>query len=98
MIKELKKFKTVFENSIYTTYFVFLTQLSYAAILSTAYALIMMIVIVGLLKEAVEAKWCSVTTFFLLFVSLSFVISALLHPQVRPCTCLIYIEFDPSVS
>lgn len=43
----------------------------------------MMIVIVGLLKEAVGAAFCSVTTFFLVFVAGVFVLSAMLHPQVK---------------
>jgi hypothetical protein len=43
----------------------------------------MMIVIVGLLREAAEAQFCSVTTFFLVFVAGIFVISAFLHPQVN---------------
>ena len=42
-----------------------------------------MIVIVGLLREAAEAQFCSVTTFFLVFVAGIFVISAFLHPQVN---------------
>ena len=57
-------------------------QLLYAAILSTAYSLVMMIVIVGLLKQASEYGFESVTTIFLLFVAGVFVISAFIHPQV----------------
>jgi chitin synthase len=55
--------------------------LAYAAIVSTVYSLLMMVVIVGLLVEAAGAGLCSVTTLFLLFVTGVFVLSALLHPQ-----------------
>ena len=51
--------------------------------MSTIYSLVMMIVIVGLLREAAEAQFCSVTTFFLVFVAGIFIISAFLHPQVN---------------
>ena len=50
--------------------------------LSTVYALVMMIVIVGLMKETIEAGFCSITTYFLLFVASAFIIAAILHPQV----------------
>ncbi|VDI58932.1 chitin synthase [Mytilus galloprovincialis] len=75
-------------------------QLSYAAILSTLYSLLMMIVIVGLLKEAVGAAFCSVTTFFLVFVAGVFVLSAMLHPQEFWCIIhgLLYFLAIPSMS
>ena len=57
-------------------------QLAYAAIVSTIYSLLMMVVLVGLLVEAAGAGLCSVTTLFLLFVAGVFVLSAILHPQV----------------
>ena len=57
-------------------------QLNYAGILSTGYSLVMMIVLVGLLINAADNGFCSVTTIFLLFVAGVFVISAFLHPRV----------------
>ncbi|XP_071123865.1 chitin synthase chs-2-like [Mytilus edulis] len=76
------------------------TQLAYAAIVSILYALVMMIVIVGLIKEAVVAQWCSVTTIFLLFVASAFVLSAMLHPQEIGCIFhgFIYFLAIPSMS
>ncbi|KAJ8320604.1 hypothetical protein KUTeg_002191 [Tegillarca granosa] len=44
-------------------------QLTYAAILSVIYSLVMMVVLVGLLREAATAGFCSVTTIFLCFVA-----------------------------
>ena len=41
-----------------------------------------MLVLVGLLKQAAENGFCSVTTVFLCFVAGVFVLSAFLHPQV----------------
>ena len=58
-------------------------QLSYAGILSTAYSLVMMVVLVGLMINGAQYGFCSVTTMFLLFVAGVFIVSALLHPQVR---------------
>lgn len=76
------------------------TQLLYAAILSTAYSLIMMIVIVGLLKQAAEFGLESITTVFLMFVAGVFVISALIHPQEFWCIIhgFLYFLAIPSMS
>uniref|UniRef100_K1Q406 chitin synthase n=1 Tax=Magallana gigas TaxID=29159 RepID=K1Q406_MAGGI len=75
-------------------------QLAYAAIVSTAYSLLMMVVLVGLLVEAAGAGLCSVTTLFLLFVSGVFVLSALLHPQEFFCVLhgFLYFLSIPSMS
>ncbi|XP_053386699.1 chitin synthase chs-2-like [Mercenaria mercenaria] len=76
------------------------TQLLYAAILSTAYSLVMMIVIVGLLKQAAEFGLESITTVFLMFVAGVFVISALIHPQEFWCIIhgFLYFLAIPSMS
>ena len=54
----------------------------FAGILSTVYAIVMMIVLLGILREAVADQFCSLTTVFLCFVIGVFIVSALLHPQV----------------
>ena len=54
----------------------------FAGILSSVYAIVMMIVLLGILKEAVTDQFCSMTTVFLCFVVGVFIVSALLHPQV----------------
>lgn len=76
------------------------TQLAYSAILSTIYSLLMMIVFIGLLKEAAEAGFCSVTTVFLLFVAGVFVLAACLHPQEFFCVLhgFLYFLSIPSMS
>ncbi|ESO97576.1 hypothetical protein LOTGIDRAFT_208748 [Lottia gigantea] len=56
-------------------------QLGYAAVMSTIYSLVMMIVIVGLIKQIVESEFCSVTAIFFLGVVGIFVISAMFHPR-----------------
>ena len=43
----------------------------------------MMVVIVGLLKQAAELQFDSITTVFLVFVAGVFVIAAFIHPQVK---------------
>ncbi|KAK3593492.1 hypothetical protein CHS0354_037014 [Potamilus streckersoni] len=75
-------------------------QLTYAAILSLIYSLVMMIVIVGLLRQAAQFGWCSVTTMFLLFVAGIFVLSAFLHPQEFFCLIhgFLYFLAIPSTS
>ncbi|XP_060607660.1 chitin synthase chs-2-like [Ruditapes philippinarum] len=60
-------------------------QLNVAAALSIIYSLIMMIVLVGLIREAVEDGFCSVITWFLLIVSGIFVLSGLTHPKETKC-------------
>ncbi|KAL3854410.1 hypothetical protein ACJMK2_013680 [Sinanodonta woodiana] len=75
-------------------------QLTYAAILSLIYSLVMMIVIVGLLRQAAQFGLCSVTTMFLLFVAGVFVLSAFLHPQEFFCIIhgFLYFLAIPSTS
>ena len=57
-------------------------QINYATVLSTVYSLVMMVVMVGLLRQATESGMCSVTS--ILFVAMAgiFVLAAILHPQV----------------
>ncbi|KAL3854141.1 hypothetical protein ACJMK2_013419, partial [Sinanodonta woodiana] len=76
------------------------TQLAYAAILSTAYSLVMMVVIVGLLKQAAENGFCSVTTIFLTLVAGIFVLAAFIHPQEFWCIIhgFLYFLAIPSMS
>nr|XP_034301297.1 chitin synthase chs-2 isoform X1 [Crassostrea gigas] len=75
-------------------------QLAYAAVVSIFYSLLMMVVLVGILLEAVTAGLCSVTTLFLLFVVGVFFISALLHPQEFYCVLhgFLYLLSIPSMS
>ncbi|KAH3754146.1 chitin synthase chs-2-like [Dreissena polymorpha] len=76
------------------------TQLAYAAILSTVYSLVMMLVIVGLIKQAAENGFCSVINIFLCFVAGVIIISALIHPQEFWCIFhgFLYFLAIPSMS
>lgn len=76
------------------------TQLAYAAVLSTTYSLVMMLVIVGLIKQAADNGFCSVTTVFLCFVAGVFVIAAFIHPQEFWCILhgFLYFLAIPSMS
>ncbi|KAH3803412.1 chitin synthase chs-2-like isoform X2 [Dreissena polymorpha] len=76
------------------------TQLAFAAILSTVYSLVMMLVIVGLIKQAAENGFCSVTTVFICFVAGVFIISAFMHPQEFWCIAhgFLYFLAIPSMS
>lgn len=53
-----------------------------AGIISTIYSLVMMVVLIGLVKEGVDSQFCSVTTVFFCFVAGVFVTAAFIHPQV----------------
>ncbi|XP_060570333.1 chitin synthase chs-2-like [Ruditapes philippinarum] len=76
------------------------TQLAYAAVLSTVYSLVMMLVIVGLLKQAADNGFCSVTTLFLCFVAGVFILAAFIHPQEFWCLLhgFLYFLAIPSMS
>ncbi|KAK7493294.1 hypothetical protein BaRGS_00015420, partial [Batillaria attramentaria] len=76
------------------------TQLLYAAILSIAYSLLMMLVLVGLLKQASEFGFCSVTTIFVSGVVAIFLLSAIFHPQEFSCILhgFLYFLSVPSMS
>ncbi|XP_061189192.1 chitin synthase-like [Saccostrea echinata] len=76
------------------------TQLMLAGIISTIYSLVMMVVLIGLIKEGVESQFCSVTTVFFCFVAGVFVVAALIHPQEFTCIFhgLLYFLAVPSMS
>ncbi|KAK6165560.1 hypothetical protein SNE40_022466 [Patella caerulea] len=76
------------------------TQLAYAAILSVIYSLVMMLVVVGLIKQAAENGFCSVSTIFLVTVIGIFFITAVLHPQEFTCILhgFLYFLSIPSMS
>ena len=57
-------------------------QLLLAAIFSTIYSLVMLVVLIGLLIEGIESQLCSVTTVFFCFVAGVFLVTAILHPMV----------------
>lgn len=64
-------------------------QLAFAGLLSILYSLLMMLVLVSLIKQAVENSFCSITTIFICFVAGVFIIAAFLHPQVSTFSLLI---------
>ncbi|KAK3611792.1 hypothetical protein CHS0354_014144 [Potamilus streckersoni] len=69
------------------------SQLTFAGLLSIAYSLVMMLVLIGLAITIVEHGLCSVTAIFFIFVAGVFVISALLHPQEFTCIFHGFIYF-----
>lgn len=76
------------------------TQLLLAAIFSTIYSLVMLIVLIGLLKEGIESQLCSVTTVFFCFVAGVFILAAIMHPMEFFCILhgLLYFLAVPSMS
>ncbi|XP_052079667.1 chitin synthase chs-2-like [Mytilus californianus] len=74
-------------------------QLQFAAILSCIYAIVMAIVLLGVIRDAINDGLCSVTTIFIMFVAGVFVISAILHPQEFLCLIpgLLYFLAIPSM-
>ncbi|ESO82502.1 hypothetical protein LOTGIDRAFT_91642, partial [Lottia gigantea] len=76
------------------------TQLAYAAVLSVIYSLVMMLVVVGLIKQAADNGFCSVSTIFLVAVCGLFFITSLLHPQEFTCILhgFLYFLSIPSMS
>ncbi|XP_071150256.1 chitin synthase chs-2-like [Mytilus edulis] len=74
-------------------------QLQFAAILSCIYSIVMAIVLIGVIRDAVNDGLCSVTTIFIMFVASVFVISAILHPQEFLCLIpgLLYFLAIPSM-
>lgn len=58
-------------------------QLRFAAMVSIIYAILMMIVLVGLIRQIADYGFCSVTTIFFITIVGIFVVAAILHPQVR---------------
>lgn len=90
-------FKTTLLNIIILLYFIF--QLLVAQILSTAYAMIMMAVIVGTALQLGEDGIGSPSAIFLISLSSSFFIAACLHPQEFWCIVpgIIYLLSIPSM-
>ncbi|XP_059164038.1 chitin synthase chs-2-like isoform X2 [Physella acuta] len=76
------------------------TQLAYAAIISLVYSMLMMLVLVGLIKQAATYGFCSVSTIFLVTVISIFVATALLHPMEFTCLLhgFLYFLCIPSTS
>ncbi|XP_063417329.1 chitin synthase chs-2-like [Mytilus trossulus] len=74
-------------------------QLQFAAILSCIYSIVMAIVLIGVIRDAVNDGLCSVTTIFIMFVAGVFVVSAILHPQEFLCLIpgLLYFLAIPSM-
>ncbi|XP_063421976.1 chitin synthase chs-2-like [Mytilus trossulus] len=75
-------------------------QLQYAAVLSGVYVIVMVIVMIGVIRDALNEGLCSVTTILLLFVAGVFVISAFVHPKEFLCIMpgLLYFVAIPSMS
>ncbi|XP_052795778.1 chitin synthase chs-2-like [Mya arenaria] len=73
-------------------------QLLVAAILSTAYTFVMVIVTIGMILNIVSETVLSPSVIFLIFVGAVFLISALLHPQEFTCLLpgLLYYVSVPS--
>jgi chitin synthase len=75
-------------------------QLAFAGIMSIGYALLMMVVIVGLILEMKKDGICAPTTIFMIFVIGVFVISAIMHPMEFYCLFhgLLYLLAIPAMS
>lgn len=77
-----------------------LFQLKVAGILSGLYALVMMLVTVGLALEMKREGYCAPTTIFMIFVVGVFIISAIMHPMEFTCLLhgALYFMSIPSMS
>ncbi|CAC5365455.1 CHS1 [Mytilus coruscus] len=75
-------------------------QLKFAAILSCIYGIVMLIGLIGVVRDAVDIGFCSITTIFIIFETGVFIISAILHPKEFLCIIpgLIYFFAIPSMS
>ncbi|XP_071148671.1 chitin synthase chs-2-like [Mytilus edulis] len=75
-------------------------QLKVAAVLSSIYVIVMIIVLIGVVKEAIDEGLCSITTICVLLVPSVFVVSALVHPKEFFCIIpgLLYFVAIPSMS
>jgi len=69
------------------------TQLTMAKILSVAYALVMVAVLVGIAVTVSEEGFLSPSALFLVAITLSFVISALMHPLEISCLLHGFVYF-----
>jgi len=52
----------------------------------------MVIVMIGVIRNALQEGFCSMTTMFLLFVAGVFIISAILHPKVNKLENILIIS------
>ncbi|XP_067686998.1 chitin synthase chs-2-like [Haliotis asinina] len=75
-------------------------QLMFAQVLTVCYCLLMTVVLVGIIKQAAESGFCSISTIFLTGVAGIFVISALLHLQEFTCLFhgVLYFLLIPSTT
>ena len=66
--------------------FSFSFKLRIAAVISAIYSLMMVVVLFGLIIDAISSGFCSVTTYFFLYVAGIFFLAAVLHPRVMYIT------------
>ncbi|KAK4004959.1 hypothetical protein OUZ56_006685 [Daphnia magna] len=69
-------------------------QVFVAQIMSVAYSIVMMAVMVGIILQLSEDGWLSPSGIFLVFTASSFIVAALLHPQefwCLPCGLVYYL-------
>ncbi|KAK3589760.1 hypothetical protein CHS0354_021088 [Potamilus streckersoni] len=71
-----------------------------AGVMTLVYALVMMVVVVGLILQLISEGICSPTAIFMIFLVSVFVISAILHPQEFYCILhgALYFLAVPSMS
>ncbi|XP_041976405.1 chitin synthase chs-2-like [Aricia agestis] len=65
------------------------TQITFAHLITCIYAMVMMMVIVGIALQIVEDGWMAPTSMFFLATMMIFITSAMLHPQ--EISCLLYL-------
>ncbi|XP_071150061.1 chitin synthase chs-2-like isoform X2 [Mytilus edulis] len=75
-------------------------QLQMAAVLSCIYVIVMVVVLIGVVRDAILEGLCSTTTIFIIFVAGVFVVSAILHPKEILCIFpgFLYFLAIPSMS
>ncbi|XP_062596475.1 chitin synthase chs-2-like [Saccostrea cucullata] len=57
------------------------TQLTIASVISAIYALMMVVVLFGLIIDAINSGFCSVTSYFFCYVAGTFLLAAIMHPM-----------------
>lgn len=74
-------------------------QLLIGQILTTLYALVQMLVLVGIIIQIAEEGPCSPTAIFFFYVAGTFILAAILHPQEFFCVLhgMIYFLAIPSM-
>ena len=68
-------------------------QLLTALILTALYAVLQMIVLIGIIIQMVDQGWCSPNHHVFFYVAGIFLLAALLHPQESFCVCHGFIHF-----